>query len=387
MMKTSVIEQLKRTDLDFLTQIIRQDRNCPSFVIHDWQVQPLSGKGVMNPDGLFLVQGNGIDRDHPTHNIQSWQVVVKNFTVPEMESTPDNMWYWKREVLLFQSGILDRVPGPVCWPRSYGVLESEGSFQVWMEHIQDETPARWTMDHFRLAARELGRWNGRCSKEQVHPSAPWLSRELYRGWVELGNRISWRDYSSPFLQQALSSEDFSRACRVFDYSEHFFAVLNKLPQVFSHLDFHRRNLMIRKNKEGHDEVVAVDWAMVGTGPLGGDLYALIGLSAFVHEVEPEDMPALETVVFSEYLSGLRDAGWGGDPNEIRLAYTAWFGLWLGGVLPAMIAGWTTPDNVEEVRSLFGCELDQLAARWGILCRFALSRAEEAMAYIAARKRL
>jgi hypothetical protein len=377
-METTILDQLKETNQDRLTQIVRQDLNRPTFEIRDWSVRPLSDQGVINPDGLFVFEGHGIDATQPTLDILPWRVVVKNFVTPTDETAPDHLWYWKREVMLFQSGLLERLPGPVRGPRSYGVFENTGNWQVWMEHIKDESPARWTMDHYRQAARELGRWNGRCFQQHIQLAEPWMSRELIRGWLEMCDHIQgWRDYSSPFLQKVLSTDDFSRACRIFDDRERFFATLNRLPQVFSHYDYHRRNLMIHKNTQGQHEVVVVDWAMVGIGPLGGELYALIGASGLLSEVEPEDLPALEVIAYSEYLAGLREEGWDGDPDEIRLAYTVWVGLWLGAAGPALIAAWTQPEVVEKVQRLFGCEQQELAASYGKLCRFGLDRADEA----------
>jgi hypothetical protein len=378
MMETSILDQLKETDRDRITQVVRRDLNLPTFVIRDWSVRVLSNQGVDNPNGLFLIEGDGINEDQPGQGILGWSVVVKNFIPPPAETAPDHLWYWKREVLLYQSGLLERLPGPLHWPRNYGVFETSGNWQIWMEHVKDESPARWTLEHYRLAARELGRWNGRCFQQPTPPVEPWMSRELYRGWAEtIGMKPGWRDRSNPFLQKALTPNDLSRACRVFDDRELFFAALNRLPQVFSHFDCMRRNLMIRKNAEGQDEVVVIDWAMAGMGALGGELYSLIGSSALMNEVTPEDLPALEMIVYPEYLAGLSDEGWNGDPKEIRLAYTAWVGLWAGAVGPAFIAAWTQPEDAEWVRKLFGYDQEELACSVGKHCQFALDRADEA----------
>jgi len=40
------------------------------------------------------------------------------------------------------------------------------------------------------------------------------------------------------------------------------------------------------------------------------------------EIEPAQARALDHVVFEGHLDGLRDAGWRGDPREIRLGFTA-----------------------------------------------------------------
>ena len=64
-METTALDQLKQTDLVRLSQVVRLDLNRPAFEIHDWSVRSLSDKGVMNPDGLFVFEGNGLDAGHP----------------------------------------------------------------------------------------------------------------------------------------------------------------------------------------------------------------------------------------------------------------------------------------------------------------------------------
>ncbi len=377
-MPKNALDQIKATDPNVITQVVCADMRRPAFVVTDWSVRPLSNKGIINPDGLFLVEGHGRDKADPAPVSRPWRVVVKIKQIPERETTPDNLWYWKREVLWFQSGLWKEMPGPVRGPRCYRVAESDGVWQMWMEHIPDSSPAHWTIEHFRLAARALGRWNGRCFQQSFRPAVPWMTRDPWHGLLEFGNSVpGWQDYSSPFLQKAINAEDFNRVCRLLDDFEHYSAVMNGLPQVLSRGDNNRRNLMIGTAVDGQAEVVAIDWELVGIGPLGGELASLIGASMSVSEVEPDHLPELEAIVYPAYLAGLREEGWAGDPGQIRLAYTAWLALWLGAVGPAMLALWTAPENVETVHQQFGCEQEELARGWGKAIRFALGRADEA----------
>jgi hypothetical protein len=382
-MEAAVLDQMKAIDPARLTQAVRKDLKRPAFEIRDWTVRTLNSQGIINPEGLFLFQGSGMDLDQPGAGLLDWGVVVKNFVTPPAEAAPHDLWYWKREVCLFQSGLLERLPGPARGPASYGVFESETGWQIWMEYAKDESPARWTLDHYRLAARALGCLNARCYLDGIPPAEPWMSRELPRSWLDSGDAFlpDWREYKSPSLQQAITREDFLRAVRLNDLRERFFEVLNRLPHVFAHNDAHRRNLIIRKNLDGQDEVVLLDWAMAGLSPLGSELYALIGASASLNEVEPEDLPKLEEMVLAEYLDSLQEAGWTGDQDAVRLAYTATIALWYGAAGPPLTAFWTHPGVAERVRELYGCEQVDLGARMGKLCRFGLSRGEEALARI------
>jgi hypothetical protein len=129
-------------------------------------------------------------------------------------------------------------------------------------------------------------------------------------------------------------------------------------------------------REGQDELVAVDWAFVGCGALGGDLFALVGSSALLYEVEPEDVEALEAVALEAYLRGLRDTGWHGDSDLVRLGYAAWFALWIGAAAPAGTAAWTS-GSLEVLQQQFGRGPEAAAAGWAYLCELALHRADDA----------
>ncbi len=50
---------------------------------------------------------------------------------------------------------------------------------------------------------------------------------------------------------------------------------------------------------------------------------------------------------------------------------------MGAMGPAFIAGFTAPENTENIRRQFGCEQEELALGWGKLAHFALDRADEA----------
>src|SRR6185503_11978514 len=104
-------------------------------------------------------------------------------------------------------------------------------------------------------------------------------------------------------------------------------------QTFAHFDSQRRNLMIRARPNGEDELVAVDWAWCGRGPVGADAAILIGNSMILLEAEAADATALDEAVFSAYLAGLRAEGWSGRVEAVRLAYAATIALFSGVAAP------------------------------------------------------
>ena len=371
MLPQNMMEKLKHIDPAVLTEVVRQDQKSPTFEILDWTVERLSDKGIINPDGLFRFKGQGRDET----GTRDWSVALKIIKDAGTEEDTRNMWYWKRELLAVQSGLLASLPGPVTAPRFYTVAEQEGSGWLWQELIiADSTNENWTTDQFAFAAREIGRFNGAYLVGVPLPDFPWLCQGHARTWSSLPPDGTW---ANPFVSRVFSNHMRERVLRLWNERERFYIGLERLPQIFSHFDFHPRNLFIRSREDNQQELVAVDWAMCGYGPLGGDLYPLIGASALVFELESSAMPEVEIAVFEAYLSGLNDAGWHGDPALARLGYTAWLALWLGVTMPGLIAVWTSDNLLPRVPEVFGRSPEQFASDLVPICEFALDRADEA----------
>jgi hypothetical protein len=62
--------------------------------------------------------------------------------------------------------------------------------------------------------------------------------------------------------------------------------------------------------------------MMGIGAAGEDMAGLVSANLALREVDPTQGDALDKVVFSGYMGGLRDIGWQGDADLVRFGYTA-----------------------------------------------------------------
>lgn len=370
-MNKNVLERLNAIDVTILTDVVRQDQRSPYFVITDWSIRRLSDKGIANPDGLWLFSGRG----HDSHEARSWSVVVKIFIQPEQETPIDDLYYWKREFLLAQSGLLERLPGPVRSPRFYRTDEYPDSVWIWMEEVSDRRPGSWTLDDFAIAARQLGLWNGACLAVKVQPQEPWFARRHYIAW------LSWmdieKDWQFPLNQSHVSIDLRQRFEQLWVEREVFYKVLDGLPQVFSHFDSQRRNLFIRQNMAQQDELVLVDWAQCGLGSLGSELNWLVGMSGGLLEWLPAEMSKLDAVAFDSYLQGLREAGWSGERDIVRLGYVAWLAVFMGCIFPGFTAIWCSPENRLNALHTFGLSEEELF--WKILpiLNYSLDCADEA----------
>jgi hypothetical protein len=108
-----------------------------------------------------------------------------------------------------------------------------------------------------------------------------------------------------------------------------------------HGDAVRQNLFSRSVQDGQKQTVAIDWAMAGTDAIGAEIAILFGVSPRFFAVEVAQIAALEAIIFTGYLDGLRDAGWQADARLARFGYTATAVLdcavsYLGVTLPRVV---------------------------------------------------
>lgn len=98
--------------------------------------------------------------------------------------------------------------------------------------------------------------------------------------------------------------------------------LNRLPQTIYHFDVFRRNLFARKMPDDVNQTLVLDWAFMGQGAVGEEISPLVLASFAFYEIDLDQVQVLEEIVFEGYLEGLHQAGWRGDPRQVRLGYTA-----------------------------------------------------------------
>jgi hypothetical protein len=370
-MNDQLLEDLKNIDPAILIDIVRQDRRNPSFEINNWSVKRLSDKGVINPDGLWLFSGEGNDGREP----QTWSVVLKILERPEQESPADDLWYWKRELLWAQSGYMDRLPGPIKGPRYYHVEETLAGARLWQEHIENHRPDPWTPEDYAFAAYQLGLWNGSYVCGAPLPDEPWFTQKHYRSWYSSTDPD--QDFQFALNQKYFSGNLRNRYEQLWAERETFYHALETLPQVFSHFDSQRRNLFIRRGIDSRDELVLIDWAVCGLGPLGAEMFSLVGMSAALMEWPAENIEELDHATFGSYLQGLKEAGWTGETEAVRLAYTAWNTVWFGVVFPNIMTIWCIPDASSYALQQFGYVEEELYQKWLPLILYSLDCADEA----------
>ncbi|HEY4235742.1 MAG TPA: phosphotransferase [Gaiellaceae bacterium] len=200
------------------------------------------------------------------------------------EPDPPDPYYWRREALVYGSGLLDGLDG-LRAPRLFGLFEREdGSVAMWLEDVPESPP--WTAERLGAFARRLGRAQAAFARRP--PSEEWLPRGFLRRYLRL-------------------HEIGGAEC------EAVLARLDTLPHTLAHNDLHPANVH-------GDGAVVLDWAFSGIAPLGLDPGVLVGDGVADDVIPAEQTDAAGTAVWDGYSAGLRDGGFGGDVDAIRWAF-------------------------------------------------------------------
>lgn len=319
-------------DAATLTTIVRQASRRDNLQLLDWHASQLAG-GAGNPVsvGLYRFAGTGQDRDERV----AWSVILKIIQSPANvgwvnmgEGDDQTHWnYWKRELLIYQSGLLDTLPKGIAAPRCYDAVELPGNVAwLWLEDIVDSYECAWPLERYALTARHLGQLNGTYLSARPLPSYPWLSTHRTQYWIAL---IPWQifPWEHPRALDRYPRPEVNSFRRMLVENERFLAKLERLPKTICHGDTYPTNFMSRHLPAGRQQTVALDWALAGMAPLGDDLGQLVfGAQANLKETGRTDV---DKELFESYLDGLRDSGCHFDPQRVRFGYTASAALRVG----------------------------------------------------------
>jgi len=313
--------QLAAIDQAKLRPLVRSALGSETVEVTDWKHEQLHG-GIAEGSAVYPFSGQGCDQGQTI----PWSLILKLLR-PEGGSTETSAWnYYKREADAYQSSVLDGLTGGLAAPRCFDVIEhSDGICWMWLEELFEEIGSQWPLEHYGIVARHLGHFNGIYLTGQPLPDWPWLSSNWLRQYIEL---------SAPAMEPMRDAVKSSWGCRwlpekdrdqyfhLWAERERYLTALDHLPQTLCHFDIFPRNLFARKTANGNDQTVVIDWAFAGRGPIGADINPLVWISIGLSGVGLDKAQDLEDIVFEGYLEGLREVGWQGDPQQVRLGYTA-----------------------------------------------------------------
>ncbi|MCP4384464.1 MAG: hypothetical protein GY798_24145 [Hyphomicrobiales bacterium] len=368
-------------DGSILTPVVRRLFGRDDVAVIDWQVSSLAGGfagDTVGGEGTVRVQGTA---DVGPETLD-WSVVLKTLSrAPDVGSEDPRDWhYWKREALAYESGLLDDIEGGLSAPRCYGVTGfGETTYWLWLEDESDAFGGSWPLLHYAIAARHLGQFNGYAFGRSV-PNYPWLTRGRAKNWIGLAD-IYLRDLPAIMAQEPrydwLTETHAKGILSLWKDRRPLFDALDRLPRTLCHHDAFGRNLFARKNSDGSQETIAIDWQIVGTGAFGEDIVPLICVSLQFMDVPMGDAAMLQGLVLEGYLDGLRDTGCRFDERDVRFAFSATAALMLGVGGLIWLQHFLDAEQRVMVERNIGQPLDAITENFAALQTYLLSLGDEA----------
>lgn len=260
------------------------------------------------------------------------------------------------------------------------------TLHLWLEEVAGAEGSQWSFERYGKVAEHFGTFNGTYLTTQPVPDYPWLSIRRSLNWIHsltsdtesntksnskfnkemmlfrLGNtrlRSGLAKYmpgllnlgidiyqgrnlrllnqsetwNSPQVRLSFPQPIAGRLLKLWKYRKRLQKILESLPETLCHLDAWNPNLIsdsltngpgvgVHPSEQGQEFTTALDWEFIGHGAIGEEIVQLIWCNLYFFNFELPELEYLDKFIFERYLSGLKKAGWDGDPRLVRLGYTA-----------------------------------------------------------------
>jgi hypothetical protein len=252
---------------------------------------------------------------------------------PWAASTDPRHWnYWRREIEVYQDDELrDQLAAAgLALPQAQVEEHADGAVLL-MEDVDGTPGTEFSLAEHAALARACGRWQAQPAQPR-----PWTSIGFLRDysttrdvpWHLMNDDAAW--------QQPLIAETWPAGLRrawtwLLRHRDELLNLVASLPRARCHLDFWVSNVIQRPT----GELALFDWAFTGDGALGEDVGNHIPDAVFDLFWPAERLPELAHTCIANYLDGLHDAGWRGDPDQVRLAVMA-SGVKYAWLLPGLL---------------------------------------------------
>ncbi len=326
------IPTLSDLDQTTLTPIVRAALHSSNAEVVDWHLVPII-QGRASAAGVYRIAGSAKEQG----KTRPWSLMLKEVCASALSAhednnasdDPSNSGYWKREVLLYQSGLFDSLPDGIRAPHCYQIDEQALTARIWMEDVSEDVGTIWPLKHYEHVGRHFGRMNGIYLEQRPLPTWPWLMRSYFNRWLDAPDWPQFRQsypalrLDNTLVQRGWSNELFRDFDRLWQDRVAFVKTLAQMPQTLHHNDSGRKNLIAHRRTNGNVETVALDWGLAATGPIGGELACIVMQPIYwFNGVHPDQLREMDRIVFDGYMQGLRDVGWRGDQALARFGYTA-----------------------------------------------------------------
>ncbi|GAB3832688.1 hypothetical protein GCM10028799_63760 [Kribbella italica] len=245
---------------------------------------------------------------------------------------PRHWNYWRREVEVYRDGGLrERLREAGLWLPEAEIDEYDGGAVLWLEDVVGTPGTGFSLGDHGAVARACGRWQARPSEAVGWTSVGFLrdySTSRVVPWGLLDDDDAW---GRPLVAEHWPEGLREKWGQLVAERNSLLTLVEGLPRRRCHLDLWVSNLIRRPG----GEIALLDWAFTGDGALGEDLGNHIPDAVFDLFWPAERIQELAETCIDEYLDGLREGGWSGAADQVRLAVMA-SGVKYAWLLPALL---------------------------------------------------
>jgi hypothetical protein len=362
-MTADVADTLKKMTVEELRPIVSQVLGEDVVDVGPFSVAKIGRSAGHSTVGIFRVAG--VAKTAAAE--RNWSTVIKGLGAPEhpragFEPAP------LKEVEIYRSRVFAELCGGVRAPHCYAIQPCDDMHLVWQEDLSGAPQPPWTYDQFIETARHLGQFNAHWP-ESALPEWPWLSQVGFRGsFYSLHTQQRFEHFPSlhehPLARQFASPDVIQELMQLWKDLDTLLAQAERNPKGVCHRDCHPKNLFPMHDADGISYTIAIDWTKIGIDCLGLDIGHLIASPILWQELTSEEAAALVEPVFAAYVKGLAEAGWVGNPEEVRFTFLT--RLTCNAVnCVGLISG--AIDNLQwrqKLERMVGFPIEELCARWG-----------------------
>ncbi|MHA7967520.1 hypothetical protein ACX93W_25690 [Paenibacillus sp. CAU 1782] len=312
-----------RIEPAYLQSLLRQIVPSEYLQLLSWNCSRL-GKNK-GESSVYRVFCTILDNDKE----QNYALILKILKPDYSRNQVEHYYYWKREVLVYQSGMLSRLPLSIRAPLCHAVEEHpDGDVWIWLEDMAIEAiQSDWSFAHMSKISHLLGKYNGVYITGTPLPTESFLCHSWLRSWVEVCVA-----YTKPIEEQKViwdsCLEDFngnSSMWELYQINRHrvnsLLETRELLPRVFTHQDVHWDNIFIEQ-VNGIDSLLAIDWQFASISGVGEELGRMFGYALIKNKIPINKVEEYKEALFQSYLQGLRDKGWKGNSKLVRFGFIA-----------------------------------------------------------------
>jgi hypothetical protein len=327
--------------------------------------------------GVFRVMGTA----ESAGGEQSWSAIAKVLGPKEYPRAGVEMDAY-RELAVYRTGVFAELHGGLRSAACYGAQAQDDLQILWIEDLSDAPQAPWLPQYFIEAARHLGGFNAHWPEDGL-PAWEWLDQASFR--QQFINQLYSTTFeqlaarrNEPFVRRACPLDVAERLLALWEQSDMLFGKVDATSRCVCHADCHPKNLFPMGDSTGKTFTIGIDWELVGIGCLGLDIGHLLASPIGWLELPLEQAAVLVEGIFEAYIVGLREAGWAGNEEQVRLAYLARLGCEAMRRIRVVLAMADRPEVRDMVEQFLKHPTEEILDRWAEGQRFYLDYSDKAL---------